>query len=373
MTKLDTHLAKIMSAPQNPNINCLVYSHNLAKLAHNINKQQIKITGLFPFINAIAICAPKTAIVKIANLSFVDFLASQTQVFAMMNVANKILGTANIKPQPNTTIAYIDTGIFPHLDFLMPQNRLVKFVDLINYRLNPYDDNGHGTFVAGAGSGNGFISSGKFAGVCPKSKIIAIKALNAEGEANSVKILEAMQWVYDNHKKYNIRVVCMSFGSEPLGQSDPIMQGAEKLWEQNIIVVAAAGNSGPQYETIKSPGISSKIITVGGFDDNRLDDNTFDPNFFEIADFSSCGPAFNRFKPDVVAPAVNITSCGISSHYTKLSGTSVATPMIAGLCAVLTEKNPAATATEIKKQLLTLGVPITFNKNKEGSGFATFN
>ena len=181
-----------------------------------------------------------------------------------------------------------------------------------------------------------------------------------------------MQWVYDNAKTYNIKVVCMSFGSEPLGENDPILQGAEKLWESGIVVVAAAGNSGPEYQTIKSPGISTKIITVGGMDDNRIDDTFFDNNLFEIAEFSSRGPALNNFKPDLVAPAVDIISCGINSPYVKLSGTSVSTPMVAGICALLLEQNPELTPSEIKKILISNTTPITFNKNKEGSGYIHF-
>ena len=163
----------------------------------------------------------------------------------------------------------------------------------------------------------------------------------------------------------------MSFGSEPLGGQDPIMQGAEKLWERGITVVAAAGNSGPEFSTIKSPGISKKIITVGGFDDNRID-QAFDPALFEIAEFSSRGPALDNFKPDVVAPAVDITSCGVAQPYTTLSGTSVATPMIAGICGLLLEQNPILSPDEIKQKILGMAKPITFNKNKEGNGYVTF-
>ncbi|MBR2220834.1 MAG: S8 family serine peptidase, partial [Clostridia bacterium] len=216
-------------------------------------------------------------------------------------------------------------------------------------------------------------SSGKYAGVAPKSNIIAIKALDSGGEANATKILEAMQWIYENAMRFNIKVVCMSFGSEPLGAHDPIMQGAEKLWDKGIIVVAAAGNSGPEYSTIKSPGVSPKIITVGAFDDNRLDNTTFDPAFFEIAQFSSRGPAFDGFKPDLVAPAVDITSCGVEENYTTLSGTSVASPMIAGICALLVEQNPTSSPNQIKNNLLALCRPITFNQNKEGNGYFSFH
>lgn len=238
-----------------------------------------------------------------------------------------------------------------------------------------YDDNGHGTFVAGAGSGNGLMSKGKYAGIAPNSKIISIKALNNLGEASAIKILEAMQWVHDNFQKYNIRVVCMSFGSEPLGINDPIMKGAEVLWNKGIIMVAAAGNSGPEFETIKSPGISPKIITVGGLNDNRTENGLFNPENFQVAEFSSRGPALRRYKPDLIAPAVNITSCSnlVKNPYTTLSGTSVATPMIAGICSLMVDKQPNITPDIIKRRLISTCSGITFNKNIEGAGLPKYH
>lgn len=243
------------------------------------------------------------------------------------------------------------------------ENRILAFKDFVSDKDYPYDDNGHGTFVAGVASGSGALSGGLYSGVAPKSNIISLKALNHMGEASADKILKAMEWVYDNCRKYNIRVVCMSFGSDPLGYNDPIMSGAEALWREGIVVVAAAGNSGPQFQTIKSPGVSSQIITVGGFNDNRVSNENFEENFFEIADFSSRGPAFSRSKPDLIAPAVDIVSCGIDKNYVTLSGTSVATPMVAGLCALILEENPQILPNEVKRRLLAKCKPITFNRN----------
>ena len=182
-----------------------------------------------------------------------------------------------------------------------------------------------------------------------------------------------MEWVYDNHIKFNIKVVCMSFGSEPLGYNDPIMAGADALWKEGVTVVAAAGNSGPEYQTIKSPGVSSQIITVGGFNDNRISDSEYNDNYFELAPFSSRGPAFQRYKPEIVAPSVDIISCAASGDYTKLSGTSVATPMIAGLALLLFEKEPWLKPIDIKRKLLSVCRPISFNRNFEGYGYPQFN
>lgn len=372
MTKIDVELLKTIVADNHQrNIECFVYVHNMQKAKRTFeSKFNVKILGQFPFINILYVSGLPNAIYTISKLDVVKFVASLTSVSALVNISKKALRFGqNAFTGKGVTIAYIDTGIFPHLDFVLGKKRIIKFIDLIDGKNVPYDDNGHGTFVSGVGSGNGTTSNSKFTGFAPSSNIISIKALNAKGEASASKILEAMQWIYNNHKQYNIRVVCMSFGSEPLGINDPIMHGAEMLWRSGIVVVAAAGNSGPEYETIKSPGISPRIITVGGINDNRLDQDTFSDNYFEIASFSSRGPAFKRFKPDLVAPSVDIISClNSEKFYTKLSGTSVSTPMIAGICACGLEKNPLLTPEQIKRQLLINCKPITFNKNFEGYG-----
>lgn len=366
--KIDTELKKILTLGNDEKeVKCLIYVSGFNTNVKNLEDFGIKIEEKFPFINAISAKVPVELINKLSMKSYVEYISSQSKVEALMNIARKVLKAENITGGNEVTIAYIDTGIAPHADFKLVRNRIIEFVDLINGKTNAYDDNGHGTFVAGVGSGNGALSGGKYRGIAPNSKIVSIKALDKHGEANATKILEAMQWVYDNNLEYNIKVVCMSFGSEPLGFNDPIMKGAEALWRKGIVIVSAAGNSGPDYQTIKSPGISPRIITVGGMNDNRFDEE-YKEEFFEIAKFSSRGPAFNKFKPDIVAPSVDINSCSNKEGYTKLSGTSVATPMIAGLCALAYEKNKYLKPDQIKSALLASSNGITYNRNLEGYG-----
>lgn len=369
MNKLDSRLFNSVITSMNGATSCFIYVSDYER-AREILSKRVSIISEFPFINILYVSGDIRTIYSVSKLECVKFISSHSKVSALVNIAKKAMDyPINNLSGKNVGICFIDTGIQPHLDFCFAKNRIIKFVDLINHRQSPYDDNGHGTFVSGVCSGNGLISNKKYQGFAPNSNIISIKALDKNGEATANKILEAMQWVYTNYQKYNIRVVCMSFGSEPLGHNDPIMKGAETLWRSGICVVAAAGNSGPEYETIKSPGISSKIITVGGINDNRFDDETFNPNFFEIAYFSSRGPSFRRFKPDLVAPSVDISSChNKKGFYTKLSGTSVATPMIAGVCALAYEKNTRIMPDFLKKLLLQSCYPISFNKNFEGFG-----
>lgn len=348
---------------------CIVHAHDYDRTKNILLHKKVKILDEYLFINSFRVLADKKQISELSLLTQVKYISSVSKASALMNVSKKVLGVENEKLSgKGINIAFIDTGIARHNDFCMGENRIKFFKDFVNSKTRCYDDNGHGTFVAGVCSGNGAMSCGKYSGIAPQSNIISLKALNKQGEASADKILNAMEWVFDNYKKYNIKIVCMSFGSEPLGFNDPIMAGAEALWREGLVIVAAAGNSGPEYQTIKSPGVSSQIITVGGFNDNRVEDD-FKSEFFELAEFSSRGPAFQRFKPDLVAPSVDIISCSNKKGYTTLSGTSVATPMVAGLCALILEANPSVTPFEIKRALLSTAHPIMFNKNMEGYGY----
>jgi len=366
--KIDSRLSEVISIfNSEEKVECLIRALNQKSYELYIKHFSDKVIKELPFILSFSASLTKKEIAKLSRNDNIVYISAMSNVFALMNVAKKILKVPPLKFGKGQTICFIDTGLNPHCDFMLCEKRIKAFVDFIGEEKELYDDNGHGTFVAGVCCGGGQLSGGKLSGIAPKSNIISLKALNKKGEANSTKILEAMQWVFDNKQKYNISVVCMSFGSDPIGFNDPIMIGAEKLWDEGIVVVAAAGNSGPEYQTIKSPGVSRKIITVGGFDDNRIDDD-FNPNFFEMASFSSRGPCYRYFKPDVIAPAVDIVSCGKDKDYVALSGTSVATPMIAGLCALIKESDTSLSPSQIKNKLLLICKPVFFNRNLEGYG-----
>lgn len=349
---------------------CLVSANNFSRLKRILKDRQIEVLDEYLFINSFFVRASREQLLYLSKLASVRYISINAAALALTHVARRVLALPDDKLcGKGVGVAFIDTGLYPHSDFLMGKNRIKGFVDFVGESQKPYDDNGHGTFVAGVCAGNGALSGGRYMGFAPGVEIYSLKALDGKGEAFSNKILSAMQWVYEHHKRKNIRVVCMSFGSEPLGLNDPIMNGAEELWKSGIIVVAAAGNSGPEFQSIKSPGVSRHLITVGGMDDNRLDEESFSPSLFEIADFSSRGPSFKSFKPDLVAPAVDIISCKSGGGYTKLSGTSVATPMIAGVMCLLCEQHPDITPDEAKRKLLSVCRPICYNKNLEGYGY----
>ncbi len=304
----------------------------------------------------ISILSDNEDVKYIFDSPIVKFCKEENKFVNLHNLTNgKFLGQ-------NQTICFIDTGIYPHLDFILPKNRIIKFIDLVNHRLTPYDDNGHGTFVAGVACSAGVVNKSNI-GFSPRANMIVIKALNSEGNSDSNLILDAMQWVYENCKVYNISVVCMSFGADFASKFDPLSHGAEALWKRGITIVAAAGNSGPNEQTIKSPGNNPYIITVGGLDKQNL----------AVAPFSSRGPTMYGHKPDLIAPAVNLTSCNNGlPFYCEMSGTSVATPIVAGICADVKSRYPKLNNIAIKKLILSNCTKLTGNVDNEGAGYINF-
>lgn len=239
-------------------------------------------------------------------------------------------------------IAVIDTGIYPHLDFCVPRMRITAFVDFVGGKTEPYDDNGHGTSVAGIACGSGLFYKDS-AGVAPQADLIALKAVKNDGSGNVTGILTAMQWLYSNFRALKIKVVNMSLGSDSLGKNDPLALGARALISAGITVVASAGNTGPGEGTLKSPGISPSVITAGGAEKKG--------NVWYAAPFSSRGEDGQK-KPDLIAPAVDVGTCGADGEYTRMSGTSAAAPLVSGMCALILQKRPSLSPAGVKKIIM---------------------
>lgn len=370
LSKISPSLLNMVTTMSNDKqFNCIVYLNN----NDFVDKKVFGDDAIYlPFINAVSIKINSKNIYSLAKISNIKYITHDAKVNTLMNVSNNILNTPKDENGYPFSVVVIDTGLYPHIDVVGGRNKMIKWLDLINERKRPYDDNGHGTFVTSVLCGNGFLSGSKYMGVAPNINFISIKALDKNGEAGSRTILSSMQWVYENRKNYNIKIVCMSFGSDPIGINDPLIKGAEALWDSGIVVVGAAGNSGPIEGTIKSPGASGKIITVGALNDNRVG-NAFSVPNFEVADFSSRGPIFNRFKPDLLAPGVEITSaCNFKiecKYYDEMSGTSVSTPMIAGMCCHALKKHPNYTPNMIKKFIINHTEGILGDRNSEGYGW----
>ncbi|NVM18549.1 MAG: S8 family serine peptidase [Candidatus Lokiarchaeota archaeon] len=255
----------------------------------------------------------------------------------------------------NITVVVIDTGIFGnHSAFtndgkLNWSDRIIKYFDLITNTSNiPQDDNGHGTWVASILGGN----CSDYQGVAPGVNLVVLRIFDSSGETNSSVFEKAINWVLQNKNIYNIRIVSMSFGAKP--EADNLLQIAylqqivRKLVDNGILVLAAAGNDGSTLEsgrdgTINTPASDKKVVAVGGVD--------YDGEMYQ---FSSGGPSFEfAKKPDVCAPAVSIYGADIDfpDDYAFGSGTSGATPFVAGLAALMLEKKETLTPLQLKNIL----------------------
>ena len=167
-------------------------------------------------------------------------------------------------------VAILDTGITPHPDF---DNRILGFCDFLKNRSIPYDDNGHGTHVAGIIGGSGAASEGKIVGMAPGCNLISLKVLDRKGNGSLSNVLSGLNWIIKNKDRYGIRIVNISVGAlakKGMGEDSILVRSVEEVWDQGLVVVVAAGNLGPGQSTITTPGISRKVITVGCSDDAKM-------------------------------------------------------------------------------------------------------
>ena len=280
-------------------------------------------------------------------------------------------------------IAVVDTGVSDMNDFA---GRLVHGPDLSGEG-TVVDNFGHGTVMAGLAGGDGTDSGGRnsggaWTGVAPEATIVAVKVAGRNGAADVSTMLQALHWVSAYATQFNIRVLSLSWGvaSTQDPSVDPIDYAVERLWKQGIVVVVAAGNSGPNAGTILKPGDDPSVITVGGYDDKG--DTNLDND--AMPQWSSRGPtAQGLTKPDLVSPGrmlIATRSYGsqieidnpkalYAPSYIRGSGTSQATAVTAGVAALLVNARPSLTPDQVKAVLKGTARPIAgVDANTQGAG-----
>lgn len=220
-------------------------------------------------------------------------------------------------------------------------------------------------------------SEGRLKGIAPKCNIIALKVLDHNGNGNIPDVLSGLEWILKNKEKYNIKIANISVGSNgktELESESKLVQGVNKLWDAGVVVCVAAGNNGPTPQSITTPGISRKVITVGASDDEV----TVEVMGNITSDYSGRGPTKDCIcKPDIVAPGSNIWSCRAISKsffssqkamYVKKSGTSMSTPVISGCAALIISKNPALNNNEVKLILMQSTKNLGIERSRQGKG-----
>lgn len=265
-------------------------------------------------------------------------------------------------------LAVIDTGVANHENF---GNRITYYFDATSAgHTKPHDGQGHGTHVAGIAAGDG-----KFKGLAPAAEIWGIKVLSDEGSGYTSDIIRGINKVVEKAKKEGKKVVAnMSLGGyafKPWNQ-DPLALAVEKAIQEGVYFAIAAGNEGPSPNTIGTPAIAPNAVTVAAYQDNKTEDLADD----QIAKFSSRGPVKNapdeasKLKPDVSMPGVQIWApvakdselyklgkqgripMTADEKYIAISGTSMATPGVAGAMLLILNANPNLTQQQVKELLM---------------------
>ncbi|MGQ9723101.1 MAG: S8 family peptidase [Candidatus Jordarchaeum sp.] len=266
-------------------------------------------------------------------------------------------------------VAVIDSGINPHI--YLDGSRIVyneSFVPGENYT----DLNGHGTAVAGIIGASGSQAKG----VAPAVEFLNLKVLNRDGSGQIDWLLqainEALSTGNETHPHPKADIISMSLGDSSGRSNDDMCEAVNSAWVDNdVIVVAAAGNEGPNYGTIDSPGLASYIITVG---------STGGSNYSSVSSFSSRGPTDDDgAKPDIVAPGEKLTTLSNDGHSSieYFSGTSASTPVVSGAIALLLDNGtngmPWLTPNTVKAALMMNAEDLGLNPFAQGAGLITIS
>jgi serine protease AprX len=296
--------------------------------------------------------------------------------YGLSVAASKLWNDGDALTGKGIGVAVIDTGIAGNLpDFQVSDSdassRVVAAVVTNPEATTATDTYGHGTHVAGilAGNGNnrpaGDPLRGKYVGIAPDANLISIKAGDDDGNATVIDVIYGIQFAVDHAAEYNIRVINLSMGAATAQsyKTDPLDAAVESAWFKGVVVVAAAGNRGTASDAVDyAPGNDPYVISVGAVDDK----GTKDINDDDPASWGSMGVTQDGFaKPEVIAPGAHIVStlapesaftrlcpqCIRDGHYFQAGGTSMATPVVSGVVALMLQKHPDWTPDQVKGAL----------------------
>lgn len=362
-----------------------------------------------PRVGAMTITLASSRVAELAAIPSVSFITPDRKILRNLEYAQPAvygdIALRNNFTGSNIGIAVIDSGVNTHGDL---STRVVYSENFVTTERTTADLYGHGTHVAVIAAGNAAQSSGSsytrtFRGLAPAARIINLRVLDANGAGTDSAVIAAIDRAIELKSRYNIRVMNLSLG-RPVRETfrlDPLCRAVKRAYDAGIVVVVAAGNRGRDnsagtqgYGTIGSPGNSPYVITVGAMRDNSTTSRADDL----LATYSSKGPTVRDYivKPDLVAPGNQIVA-GLSASnatlagkvptqivqrryyqnngtgngpYLRLSGTSMATPVVAGAVALMLHKDPTLSPDTVKARLMRTashsGLPPSYSYAENG-------
>ncbi len=333
------------------------------------------------------------------------------------------------------TIAFIDSGFFPHPDLIKRRNRIKAIVDVTDekflrrYFAEPHGESWHGTMTSVAAAGDGYLSRGLYRGIASDADVVLIKVFDTASRwINTTNITRGLRWAIDNASKYNIRIISLSVADdEPVSSRvSPVDLAVEEAVSNGIVVVTAVGNN--PTKPIIPPASSPSAITVGGLDDQNQIWKHHRKMFH-----STYGKTVDGYlKPELIAPAIWVAgpilpgtdqaiesrllfklldgppkdagkllekhrndlprapktlSRGdyktwarlrieemkyIAPHYKHVDGTSFASPIVSSVVAQMLEANPRLSPAEVKDILMKTAEPL-HNATDEQQGKGVLN
>jgi serine protease AprX len=354
------------------------------------------VTDEIGIINAVVADVPQPNLARLARMEGIMSVMSDRAVKSVGDTLNslgarradtttfdyaKVVGADQVWATGNlgqgVTVAMLDTGIDPTFLSLRAaprvwQDRYLAYYDAVKNKTyesprllkSPRDPNGHGTHVAGI-IGNSDKVGGHYVGIAPGVNFVSVRVLDETGMGTYADVLRGLNWVVEHKDEYNIRVLNMSMYATPVAPYwvDPYNLAVMAAWKAGIVVIASAGNDGPEPMSIGVPANTPYIITVGAFTDNYTPTDFGDDY---IPEFSAAGPTLDAFvKPDVIAPGAHMSSLMRSSAYLarqypenrihgtyfKMSGTSMSAAIVSGITALMLHDQPTLTPDEVKYRL----------------------
>jgi len=251
----------------------------------------------------------------------------------------------------NVIIAIVDTGIdYNHPDLgggFGPTYKVLGGYDYVNGDSDPMDDSGHGTHCAGIAAANGTIK-----GVAPDAKLYAYKSLDSSGYGYYSNVISGINAAIGTSD-----IISLSLGGAGT-PGDAICVAVAAAVDAGLVVAAAAGNDGPSMGSVGTPGIEPKAITVGAIDSSNV-----------LASWSSRGTTpYVQIKPEISAPGVSIYSTYKGGGYKTMSGTSMATPHVAGVAALILQVHPDWSPVKVKSAMLSGSYNLTDSFWRAGAG-----
>jgi serine protease AprX len=318
------------------------------------------------------------------------------------------------------TLAFLDSGFYPHPDLTQLDNRILCHVDatsaeaIENTRFNqPHITSWHGLMTSSVAAGNGFMSEGLYRGIAYQASLVLVKTGHLSGRGiREADITRALKWVVANQQRYNIRIVNISLGGDipANGKLSELDRLVERAVAQGMVVVAAAGNDG--IERLVSPASAPAAITVGGLDHR----NSLDRRLWRMYPSNYGRLANKKTKPEIIAPAAwlaapmlprtrvhnegmflwqlnktlervqqsregpqaghdggaptqmealrrkvrlrMIDQKYIHPHYQHVDGTSMAAPLVSAIVALMLEANPGLAPAQVKQILMDTATPL---------------